>query len=150
MASLHLAATILAVANLDVEAAHDGLPNDLFLILRLPPFQFQSAPTVWAALRKCNWNLLVDPWRDGATAVAAVARTRFAPRTFGIGFGFPARKRRCLPLGGSQRFFQLLAQALVFLLQPRVFPVQLLDLLLRPLQFLLRDEFDGLRSFFRL
>lgn len=150
MASLHLAATILAGADLDIEATHHGLPNDLFLILRLSPFEFHWAPTVRAAFRKRNWNLLVDPWRDWSTGVAAVARARFAPRAFGFGFGFPARERRCLPFGGSQRFFQLLAQALVFLLQPLVFPVQLLDLLLRPLQFLLRDEFDSLGSFFRL
>src|SRR3974377_1235249 len=147
VASLHAATTVPAGADLDVEAAHDGLPDDLFLILRLLAIELHFAPAIRAALRKGNANLLVHPRRNRSTGMPAVPRPRFAPRPLRAGLRFSARKRCCLPLSGPERCIQLLAQALDLPLQAVVLLVQPLDLFLRLIQLSFGNKVDGLRGF---
>jgi hypothetical protein len=149
MACLHPLAAVLTGADVDVEAAHNRFPNDFFLILGLLTLEFHAASAIRAALGKRNMDVLVDPRWNGPACVAAIPGSRFAPRRAGMGFRFSARKRRCLPLGGAQRRFQLLAQMLVFLLQPLDLSAQVFNALLRLLQNLFGDELDGLGWLFR-
>jgi len=152
MAPLHAPVAIAAVAYGDIETAHDGTPDDLFLILCLAAFQLHPAATMRAAFRQWNGDPFIYALRDGAARLPAVVATRFAAWALRIGFRFAPRMRRGLALTGAQSGFQfstqplrLLFQALVLFLEPFTLLAQFLVLLLCPIQLPLRDELDALR-----
>jgi hypothetical protein len=121
MAPLHTPVASVAVAHCDIEPAHDGSPDDLFLILCFAAFRFHAAAAMRAVLRQWHGNLFIYAPRNGAACLASVAAPRFAAWTLRLGFGGAARMWRGLTLAGTQCGFQFPAQALCFLSQTLVF-----------------------------
>jgi hypothetical protein len=121
MASLHsplaLVAALVAPAPSDIERAHYGSPDNLFLILCFAVFPLYAAGSMRAPLRQGNRNPLIDGRRDRTARLSAIAAARFAARPLWVGFWCAARMRRGLTLAGTQCCFQLPSQPLTFLPQ---------------------------------
>jgi hypothetical protein len=129
MAPLDPPVAIAAVAHSDIETAHDGTPNDLFLILCFAALRLHPAAAMRAALRQWNGNPFIHAPRDGESRLPAVAATGFAAWALRIGFGCAVRMRGGLTSARAQRGFQLAAQRLRLLFET-------LDLFLEPFTLL--------------
>ena len=81
MAPLDAPVAIAAMAYSDIETAHDGTPNDLFLILCFAAFRLYPATAMRAALRQWNGDPFVHAPRDGAARTAG----RSGDRVCGLG-----------------------------------------------------------------
>jgi hypothetical protein len=112
MPTLGLPSTAGTRPHLDVKAANDGHPQDVFLVLRLGIVQDHRAVTVWAARGEWYGDFLIYPAGNRSYDPLPVCRTRLAPRRLGVGLGISLRKWRGASLIGPQGFFQLLPQAL--------------------------------------
>ena len=125
VAALHPPPTLRAVADLDVEAAHQRAHRgEVFLILRRRAGHFDRAAAVRTARRRRRRDGLVDPRRTRAAPLPAIARTGppagTAPATLrpllGERSGLPASRAAFRP--------QLLFQVLVLALQALVLTLQ--------------------------
>jgi hypothetical protein len=117
MASLDPSLAGAASAHGNIKTAHEGPPDNLFLILGFVAVLFHAAATMRAAPWQWNCDPFIHARRDGAAGVPAVAATGFAARAPRIGFWVAPRMRRGLTLAGAQRGFQFPAEAFSFLLQ---------------------------------
>jgi hypothetical protein len=145
MASLHPPPAIVAPAHSDIETAHDGSPDNLFLILCFAALRLYT-PTAMQAVRwQCNRDPFIYARRDGTACLSAVAAARFAARPLWGSFWCAARMRSGLPLAGAQRCFQFPAQAFSFLFQALDLFAQPLVFLLRSIELLFRNKFNALR-----
>jgi hypothetical protein len=77
MAPLHPPLALATPAYRDIETAHYGSPDNLFLILCFEAFPLHAA-TMRAALRQGNRNPFIHARRDGTARLSAVAAARFA------------------------------------------------------------------------
>src|SRR6266849_9400546 len=152
MASLHSPLAVAAVAHGDIETAHHGPADNLFLILGFAAFPLHAATAMRAVLRQRNRDLFIHPRWGGAACLPTVVAARFPARPLGIGFWVTPRMRRRLTLAGAQRGFQFPPEAFGFLLQPLRFTlepvvlfVQALIFPLGPIQIALGDKVDGFR-----
>src|SRR5262249_21637085 len=119
MAPLHAPLAIAAATHRDIETAHHGPPDNLFLILGFAAFRHHAAAAaMWAALRQRNCHPFIHPRRDRAACRSAIASAWLAAWPLWIGFGCTARMGCGLTFAGAQRGFQFLAKAFGFLLQP--------------------------------
>jgi hypothetical protein len=94
MAFLHARVAIAAAAHRDMETAHDGAPDNLFLILRLAAFRFHAATTMRTALRQRNRNLFIHPRRDKAARLPAIVSALRVRRVSGCVLGGRANGAR--------------------------------------------------------
>ena len=145
MASLHAPLAVAAAAYGDIETAHDGPPDNLFLILGFAAFRLHAAAAMRAALRQWNRDPFIHARRNGAARLPTVAAARFAAWPLRVGFWVAPRMRGGLTLAGTQRCFQFPAQPLSFLFQALVLFSQPVNFLLRPVQFSFRNKLDALR-----
>ena len=145
MASLHPPLALAAAAHGDIETAHDGSPDNLFLILCFAAFRLHAAAAMRAALRQGNRDSFIHARRDGTACLPAIAAARFAAWPLRVGFWFAARMRCGLALAGTQRCFQFPAQTFRFLFQTLVLFAQPVIFLLRPIQLSFRNKLDALR-----
>lgn len=145
MASLHPPLAVAAATHSDIETAHHGPPDNLFLILCFAAFRLYAAAAMWAALWQWNRDPLIYPCRDGAACLPAVVAARFAAWPPRVGFGGTPRMRRGLTLAGAQRGFQFLAETLDFLLEPLNLTSLLLNPLLGPVQLSFGNKVDAFR-----
>src|SRR5712692_9267586 len=60
MASLHTPLTLMAAAHRDVETAHHGSPDNLFLLLCFAACRPHAATAMWAALWQWNCDSFID------------------------------------------------------------------------------------------
>ena len=111
MAALDTPPTLRAVADLDVEAAHQRAHRgEVFLILRRRAGHFDRAAAVRTARRRRRRDGLVDPRRTRAAPLPAIARTG-PPAGMAAATLWPLLgERRGLPASraalGSQLLFQ--------------------------------------------
>jgi hypothetical protein len=110
--------------NVKLDLFYAGL-RDFGLILVLNPGLFQRAASVRAAARKFCLQGLVDDFRNGAAAAAAILGPRFPPGFGGMGFRQAPRKWRGLALPGTLGLFQGAQQLLHPALQSLVGGLQL-------------------------
>ena len=133
VAALHPPLTLRAVANLDVEAAHDRAHHgQFFLILRRHARHFDRATAIRTRHRNRRRVSLVDLRRARAAAVAAILRTGFPTRTPATTLRPVLGERRGLAATRPARLAQLLFQALDLLLQAVILPLQAAVLALQP------------------
>ena len=151
MTPLNAPVAIAAVAYRDIETAHDGTPDNLFLILCFAAFRLHPAAAMRAVFRQWNGDPFIYARRDRTACPPAVAAPRFSARPLRIGFGVASRMRRGLALTGAQSGFQfsaqplrLLFQALDLFLLPFTLLPQPLVLLLRPIQLPLGNKLDAI------
>ena len=123
MASLHAPVAIAAVSHRNIETAHDGAPDDLFLILGFVAFRLHAAAAMRAALRQGNRDSFIHARWGGTARLPAVAPAGFAAWALRIRFWLAPRMRGSLTLTGTQRRFQLPPQPLRFLFQVLVLAV---------------------------
>jgi hypothetical protein len=132
-----------AVANLYIELPHDLPADDFLLILR-----FDLVLDGWAAtgtmLGQGGYIPLIHGCWDGAAVVLAVCRPGFPAIRSWTRFALAPGKRGSLPLPTPTSRFQFLLEPLDLALQSLILLTQALDLLQRPIQFLLRNKFQGL------
>ena len=145
MASLHPPLALVAPAHSDIETAHYGSPDNLFLILCCEAFRIYAAAALRAALRQWNRDSFVHARGDGTARLPAIAAAWFAAWPLGVGFWCAARMRCGLAFAGAQRSFQFPAQTFRFLFQAFVFFAQSVIFLLHPIQFAFRDKLDAFR-----
>jgi hypothetical protein len=117
MAPLDAPVANAAVTYSDIETAHDGTPDDLFLILCFVAFRLHPAAKMRAALRRWNGYPFVHTPRNGAAPPLAIAATGFAAWALRIGYWCAARMRGGLTSAGAQRGFQFPPQPLRLLFQ---------------------------------
>ena len=119
MAALDTPPTLRAVADLDVEAAHQRAHRgEVFLILRRRAGHFDRAAAVRTARRRRRRDGLVDPRRTRAAPLPAIARTG-PPAGMAAATLWPLLgERRGLPASRAALGSQLLFQVLVLALQP--------------------------------
>ena len=84
MAPLNAPVAMAAVAYGDIETAHDGTPDDLFLILCFAAFRLHAASTLRAAFRQWNGDPFIYALRDRPACLPAVVPTGLAARALGI------------------------------------------------------------------
>ena len=60
MPPLHPAATTTAAAHGNIEAAHHGAPNNLFLILRFAPLKLYATSAMRTLLRQRDTDLCIN------------------------------------------------------------------------------------------
>ena len=120
MASLHTPVAIAAVTHSKIEAAHDGPPDDLFLILGFAAFRLHAATAMRTALRQWNRDSFIHARWSGTARLPTVAAAWFAAWALRIGFWVAPRMRGRLTLAGPQRRFQFPPQPLSLLLQALV------------------------------
>src|SRR5436190_17775275 len=106
MASLHPPPAAAAAAHIDIETAHDGPPDNLFLILCFAAFPLHAAAAMRTALGQGNLDPFIHPPWDRAARLSAIASARLAARAIRVAFGCAPRMRRGLALAGAQRGFQ--------------------------------------------
>src|SRR5260370_15936636 len=145
MAPLHPPPARAAPAHSDIETAHYGAPDNLFLILCFAALRLHAPAAMRTVRRQWNCDPFIYARRDGAACLPAVATARFAAWALRIGFWVAPPMRGRLTLAGTQRCLQFPAQTLGFLFQA-------LDLFAQPLVFLLcsiqlsfRNKLDALR-----
>ena len=119
MAALDPPPTLRAVADLDVEAAHQRAHRgEVFLILRRCAGHFDRAAAVRTPRRRRRRQGLVDMRRARPASLPAIARTR-APAGTTAATLRPLLGERCgLPASRPALGRQLLFQVLVLVLQP--------------------------------
>jgi hypothetical protein len=128
---LHSLVALRTSADRNAKAPHPRAAHNLFLVLRLHPFDRQR-PTAGRALRWRRYgDLFVYTIRDRPPVVRAMGRTRLTPGSSGLTLGKTTGERGGLASGGTLRSFQFLAQPLDFLLQPLALPLQPLVLFLQ-------------------
>ena len=133
--ALHPPLTLRAVADLDVEAAHDRAHHgQFFLILRRHAGHFDRAAAVRTRHRNRRRVGLVDPRRARAAAVAAILRTGPPSGTPPATLRPVLGKRRSLPATLPACLVQLPFQALDLLLQTVILPLQAVVLALQALR----------------
>jgi len=98
MASLYSPPAVAAVAHGDIETAHDGPADNLFLILGFAAFWLHTAAAMRAALRQGNRDPFIHARRNGAACLPAVAAARLTPWALRVGFWCAARMRCGLAL----------------------------------------------------
>ena len=145
MESLHPPLALAAAAHDDIKTAHDGPPDNLFLILCFAAFRFHAATAMRAALWQWNRDPFIHTRRYGTARLPAIAAARFAAWPLRVGFWCAARMRCGLALAGAQRGFQFPAQTFGFLFQPLDLFAQPLVFLLRSIQISFRNKLDALR-----
>ena len=145
MASLHPPLAVAAAPHSDIETAHYGAPDNLFLLLCFAAFRFHAAAAMRAVLWQWNRDSFIYARWDGAARLPAVVAARFAAWPLWIGFWGAARMRRGLALAGAQRGLQFLAETLDFLLEPLNLVSLLLNSLLGPVQLSLGNKIDAFR-----
>src|ERR1051326_7135455 len=106
MASLYATVAIAAVSHSNIETAHDGAPDDLFLILGLAVLRPHAAAAMRAVLRQGNRDSFVHARWGGTTRLPAVAAAGFAAGALRIRFWLAPRMRGSLPFTGTQSRFQ--------------------------------------------
>ncbi len=116
-APLHAPVAIAAVTHSNIETAHDGPPNDLFLILGFAAFRLHAAAAMRTALRQGNRDSFIYARWCGTARLPAVAAAGFAAWPLRISFWVAPRMRGGLTLTGTQRRFQFPPQPLSLLLQ---------------------------------
>ena len=144
MAPLYASVALAAMAHRDIETAHQGPPDNLFLILGFAAFRFYAAAAMRAALGQRNRDSFIRSRWDGAACLPAVAPARFAAWPLRVDFWVAPRMWGGLTLADTQCGFQFPAQPLQFLLQALVFLAQPFVFLLRSVQLPLRNELDAL------
>src|SRR6516162_6920859 len=102
----------------NVEPSYPRAPQDLFLVLHLHPLHRQRSTAVRALPGNRYLDLLIYMLRDGSAVVLAVGCPGLAPRAFGVTLALAAGKRSGLAPGGALGQFQVLAQLLIFFLDP--------------------------------
>ena len=118
MAALDTPPTRRAVADLDVEAAHQRTHRgEVFLILRRRAGHFDRAAAVRTARRRRRRDGLVDPGRTRAAPLPAIARTGPPAGTAAATLWPLLGERRGLPASRAALGSQLLFQVLVLALQ---------------------------------
>ena len=133
MVALHPPLTLRAVADLDVEAAHDRAHHgQLFLILRRHAGHLDRAAAVRTRHRNRRRVGLVNPRRPRAAALPAVLRPRPPSGTPAAPLRPVLGERRRLPATRPACLGQLLFQALVLLLQALILSLQAVALALQP------------------
>ena len=145
MASLNPPLALAAPAHRDIETAHYGSPDNLFLILCFAAFPLHAAAAMRAALRQWNRDPFIHARRNRTARLPAVAAPRFAAGALRVGDWLAARMRRRLTLAGAQCGFQLPAQPLGFLLKTVDLFAQPVVFLLHPVQLSFRNKLDALR-----
>ena len=119
VAALDTPPTLRAVADLDVEAAHQRAHRgEVFLRLRRRAGHFDRAAAVRTARRRRRRNGLVDPRRTRAAPLPAIARTGPPAGTAAATLWPFLGERRGLPASRAALGSQLLFQVLVLALQP--------------------------------
>ena len=132
LSALHPPLTLRAVADLDVEAAHDRAHHgQLFLILRRHAGHFDRAAAVRTRRRDRRRVGLVDPRRARAAAVAAILRPRPPAGTPAASLRPVLGKRGRLAVAGAARRGQLLLQVVDPMLQAVVLALQAVVLALQ-------------------
>src|SRR5262249_41490191 len=106
MAPLHAPVAIAAAAHRNIETAHHGPPDNLFLILGFAAFSLHAAAAMRAPLRQRHCKLLIHPRRNRAARPLTVAATGFAAWALRVGFWVAPRMRGGLTLAGTQCGFQ--------------------------------------------
>ena len=101
MAPLYAPLAIAAAAHGDIEAAHNGPPDNLFLILCFAAFRLHLTAAMRAALRQWNRDPFIHTRRDGTARLPAVPAARFAAWSLWVAFWCAARMRSRLALAGS-------------------------------------------------
>src|SRR5438132_8206411 len=101
MALLHPPPALQAAAHSDVEAAHHGPPDNLFLILCFAALRLHAPAAMRAVRRQWNRDSLIHSRRNRTAPLPAIAPARFAPRSPRVGFRFAAGMRCGLPLAGA-------------------------------------------------
>src|SRR5260370_39394864 len=123
MTSLHPPRTSAAMPHGDIEPAHHGSPDDLFLVLRFAAFQLHAAAAMWTTLRQGDHDPFIHARGDRPARLSAIPAARLTARLLGTGFCFSARVRRGLTLAGPQSPFQPPPHALPLPLHPsNLFP----------------------------
>ena len=98
-------------------------PN-LFLVLRLHPFDCQRPATGGALLGSRYMDLFVYMIRDGSLVMRTMGGAGLTSRTLGLTVRSSARERSGLASRGTLGGFQLLAQPLIFFLELLIFFLQ--------------------------
>jgi hypothetical protein len=145
MPPLYPPLAVVAAAHSDIETAHDGPPDNVFLILRLTAFRLHAAAAVRAALRHWNRNPFIHARRHGTARLPAGAAARLTAWPLWVGLWCAARMRRGLTPAGTQRCFQFPAQTFGFLFQALDLFAQPLVFLLRSIQLSFRNKLHALR-----
>jgi hypothetical protein len=119
MASLNTPVAVLALADVDVELAVNGLARDLDLELLRDVRLVERTAAVGAAVRQGRLVDLVDLFGAGRLAVGlgAVVFAGLATELPGLVSGLALGKGSGLPLAGAGRLVELAAEALVLGLQ---------------------------------
>src|SRR6266849_1016462 len=105
MTSLHPPPALAAATHSDVETAHDGSPNNLFLILCFAALRLYAPAAIRAVRRQWNRDLFIHALRNRAACLPTIAAARFAAGPLRVGFRIAARMWCGLPLAGAQRCF---------------------------------------------
>jgi len=113
MPALRLPPTAGTSPHFHIKPADHRHPHDILLVLRFGALPDHRTPAVATAWGKGNRNWLIHVAGNRSRSPLSVSRARLAARRLGVGFGFPLGKGGGTSLVGPQRFFQLLAQALV-------------------------------------
>ena len=113
MPALRLPPTAGTSPHFHIKPADDRHPHDILLVLRFGALPDHQTPAVATAWGKRDRNLLIHVAGNRSPSPLPVSSARLAARRLGVGFGFPLGKGGGTSLVGPQRFFQLLAQALV-------------------------------------
>src|SRR5271154_2851848 len=100
MASLHPPPALAAAAHSDVEPAHDGAPDNLFLILCCAALRLHAPAAMRAVPRQGNRDSFIHPRRNGTAPLPAIAPARFAARSLRVDCRVAAGMRCGLPLAG--------------------------------------------------
>src|SRR5260370_18406224 len=98
MTSLPPPRTSAAMPHGDIEPAHHGSTDDLFLILRFAAFQLHAAAAMWTALRQGDRDPFIHARGDRPARLPAIPAARLTARPLRFGFLFSAHVRRSLSL----------------------------------------------------
>ena len=118
MAPLHSPVALRTPAHRNAKVPHPRAAHNLFLILRLHPFDRQRPTAGRTLLRSRYVDLFVYMIRDWPLVVRAMGRARLTSRAFGASLGLPTREWSGLAPGGTLRGFLFFPQPLDFLSQP--------------------------------
>ena len=128
MPALHPPLTLRAVADLDIEAPHDGAYHrQVFLILRLDARHGDGAAAIRTRRRDRRRKRLVDTGRTTAAGFLAVVRTGAAAGTPTASLRSVLGEGGSLPEPGATRRRQLLLQVVDLTLLPLVLTFQAVD-----------------------
>ena len=126
MTPLHSLVALRTPADRNVKTPHPRAAHDLFLVLRLHPFDGQRPAASRALLGNRYLDLFVHMIWDGPLVMRAMGGAGLTSRTSGLTLGISAGERSGLAPTGTLRSFQFFAQPVDFILES-------LALLLQPL-----------------